>query len=144
MLCAPLRNFAFQLIFHFGCAEKEVANLFVCVYPKRQSFLSFIRSTQRDLKGWSQKKRREMHLWRRSNFFINIHNVRYHSGARHQSQQVVKTLFLISSTHTPFFTVLLFSAFLVPLYLFPWITLCLSRSISVWMCTGGRFTRWET
>lgn len=33
-------------------------------------------------------------------WLINIHEVRNHSGARHQSQKVVKTLFLISSRHS--------------------------------------------
>lgn len=73
---------------------------------------------------------------------INIHEVRNHNGAWHQSQEVEKTLFLISSRHTPFFTVLFFSAFSVALYL--WIALCLCQGISMWMCAGGRSTRWET
>ncbi len=33
-------------------------------------------------------------------WLINIHEVRNHSGARHQSQKVVKMLFLISSRHS--------------------------------------------
>lgn len=115
----------------------------IFLYPKRQSFLSFIRSYIKGCEGVEpeEKKRNAPMAMKR---LFNIHEVRNHSGARLQNQEVVKTLFLISSRHTPFFTVLFFSAFSVLLYLFSWITLCLCQGISVWMCAGSRSTRWET
>ncbi len=131
--------------FNFGCSGNYIAMLCVCLFfVSQKTILSFFYQVY--IKGSEgvepEVKKRNAPMAMK--WLINIHEVRNHSGARHQSQKVVKMLFLISSRHTPFFTVLFFSAFSVPLYLFPLITLCLCQGISVWMCAGGRFTRWET
>lgn len=111
-------------------SQKTILSVFYQVYTKRSEGVE------------PEEKNRNAPMVKKRLLFINIHKVRYHSGARHQSQEVVKSVFLISSRlHSSLFFYPLHSW---SLYLFPWITLCLSRGISVWMCTTGRFTRWET